>query len=110
MDIFVLKQSAKALHGRMKPLKGASYSNLFTHYRPIGDPQWSTRPNPANTPAQVKSIAHCGKTKDGIVDCDGVQLPYLSPSNEVVLGPHDLFSYWERITETIKDSPRVGEL
>jgi hypothetical protein len=103
------EQSAKALHGRMQPLKGASYSNMFTHYRPAGDPKWSTRPNPENTPAQVLSIDHCKKV-DGVLDCDGVKLPFLSPSKEVVKGRHDLFNYWERITETIKKSPRVGEL
>lgn len=105
-----MKQSAKALHGRMKPLTGASYSNLFTHYRPVADPQWSTRPNPENTPVQVKDIEHCQKTADGVVDCDGVQLPFLSPSKEDLHGPHDLFSYWERIGDTLSGSSRVGEL
>lgn len=89
-------QSARCLHGRMKPLKGGSYSNLFVHFRADGDPQWYTRPNPENTPAQVLNIDHCTKV-DGVVDCDGVKLPFLSPSKEVVRGPHDLYSYWERI-------------
>ena len=80
----------------MQPLKGASYSNLFTHYRPVGDPQWFTRSNEKDTPEQILSIDHCDK-EDGIVNCDGIQLPYLSPSNEVVAGPNDLYSYWERI-------------
>ena len=72
-------------------------NSLFVHFRPDGDPQWYTRPNEANTPAQVLSIDHCQKNKEGIVDCDGVQLPFLSPSNEVVRGSNDLYSYWERI-------------
>ena len=33
-------QSARCLHGRMASLKGASYSNIFSHYRPVGDPAW----------------------------------------------------------------------
>jgi hypothetical protein len=103
----VYYESAKALHGRMKPLQGTSYSNLFTHYRPVSDPQWSTRPNPANTPDQIKGIDHC-KEVDGVVDCDGVKLPFLSPSKEVLRGPHDLFSYWERITEKIPNPPKIG--
>lgn len=71
--------------------------SLFVHYRPDADPQWFTRPNEPNTPAQVLSIDHCKKNEEGILDCDGVQLPFLSPSNEVVRGSSDLFSYWERI-------------
>ena len=94
----------------MKPLKGASYSNLFTHYRPVADPEWSTRRNPAGTPQQIKGINHCGKTSDGIVDCDGVQLPFLAKSNEVVNGPNDLFNYWEKIGQANGGSSRVGEL
>jgi hypothetical protein len=30
----VLYESAKALHGRPKPLKGKYYSNFFLHYAP----------------------------------------------------------------------------
>ena len=69
----------------------------WTRFRPDGDPQWFTRPNEANTPAQVLSIENCGKTKEGIVDCNGVTLPYLSPSNDVVKGSTDLYDYWVRI-------------
>jgi hypothetical protein len=105
----VYYESAKALHGRMKPLRGASYSNLFTHYRPIGDPQWSTRPNPKDTPHKVMDIDHCQKI-DGVVDCNGVKLPFLSPSNEVVRGPNDLFSYWKRIGGSMDASTGIGEL
>ena len=92
----IIMQSARCLHGRMKHLKGSSYSNLFVHYRPDGDPQWYTRSNPDDAPAQVLDIDHC-KQVDGVLDCDGVGLPFLSPSNEVVRGSNDLYSYWERI-------------
>ena len=33
-------ESAKCLHGRPEPLKGSYYVNLFTHYRPKGNPEW----------------------------------------------------------------------
>jgi hypothetical protein len=104
----VYYESAKALHGRMKPLNGVSYSNLFTHYRPVGDPQWSTRPNPENTPKQVLSIDECQKDSDGVLDCDGVKLPFLSPSNEKLSGANDLFAYWEKVSPA--KNPRIGEL
>ncbi len=34
----VYYESAKALHGYNTPLEGGYYTNVFTHYRPIGDP------------------------------------------------------------------------
>jgi len=36
----VFYESARCLHGRMAPLHGFSYSNIFSHYRPVGDPAW----------------------------------------------------------------------
>jgi hypothetical protein len=32
----VYYESARCLHGRMKPLQGDYYVNLFAHYRPVG--------------------------------------------------------------------------
>jgi len=40
----VYYESAACLHGRMRPLMGDGYVNLFVHYRPIGDDEWYTRP------------------------------------------------------------------
>ena len=40
-------ESAKCLHGRVKPLKGAAFASLFAHYRPLNDPHWFLRRNPA---------------------------------------------------------------
>jgi len=37
----VLYESAKALHGRPKPLQGRSYSNFFLHYRPKDRSLWN---------------------------------------------------------------------
>jgi hypothetical protein len=36
----VFYESARCMHGRPEPLKGAYYVNLFAHYRPAGDPKW----------------------------------------------------------------------
>jgi hypothetical protein len=40
----------------MTPLKGGSYTNIFSHYRPVGDPLWYTRPNPPETPAPILDL------------------------------------------------------
>eukprot|EP00968_Pinguiococcus_pyrenoidosus_P003411 scaffold214_cov249-Pinguiococcus_pyrenoidosus.AAC.19 len=39
----VFYESAACLHGRMRPLMGDHYVNLFVHYRPVGDAQWYSR-------------------------------------------------------------------
>jgi hypothetical protein len=42
-------ESARCVHGRMRPLQGSSYVNIFSHYRPQGDPQWYIKPNPPSS-------------------------------------------------------------
>lgn len=44
----IIYESACCLHGRMRPLtgKGSFYVNLFAHYRPNGDPDWSFKSTP----------------------------------------------------------------
>lgn len=89
----VYYESARCLHGRMRPLDGAYYVNLFAHYRPNGDPQWYTRPNPEGNAHQAMDIGTC--TTDGTkASCDGHDAPYLSPSLDKLNGPEDLFRYW----------------
>ena len=52
-------ESARCLHGRMTPLHGSGYVNIFSHYRPIeegdteGRPDWYIRPSPPGTPEPV---------------------------------------------------------
>eukprot|EP01036_Dinobryon_divergens_P044116 gene44116-58835_t len=46
----VYYESARCLHGRMTPLDGDYFVNIFTHYRPVGDPEWFLKPNPPGTP------------------------------------------------------------
>ena len=86
----------------MKPLEGAYYDNLFSHYRPVGDPEWFTRDNPEGTPAQLLDVGECRVGVDGSSVCDGARLPYLSPQLEKVTEPGDLFQYWRKV------SPRGG--
>ena len=40
-------ESAKCVHGRTVPLEGEYYVNLFSHYRPDGQPHWWKEANPA---------------------------------------------------------------
>lgn len=47
-------ESARCLHGRMTPLHGSKYVNVFSHYRPKGgDPLWYKRDNPPGTPVHL---------------------------------------------------------
>jgi len=79
----LLYESARCLHGRPTPLRGAEYTNIFTHYRPTGKPLWFTdetvgKPGP--------SIAHLfdpakAATHDvGIVGDDAAKLWPWDPS------------------------------
>ena len=82
----VYYESARCLHGRMAPLNGSYYVNLFTHYRPIGDPEWFLKGNP---PGSIEQM----------MDISGMEVPSRTeqPYEEVDLtGPYDLFKYWLR--------------
>lgn len=35
----LLYESARCMHGRPVPLQGDQYTNVFTHYRPVGKPR-----------------------------------------------------------------------
>ncbi len=91
----VFYESARCLHGRMQPLQGAFYVNLFAHYRPTGDPLWFTRPNPEGNAEQALDLGTCRRNGSG-VDCDGAHdAPFLSPRLDQLRGPADLYSFWE---------------
>ena len=96
----VYYESAKALHGRMKPLEGDFYVNFFTHYRPVGDPEWFLKPNPEGTPFPLINLdGECRITKDGAKECDApTPLPTLSPTGHVVRSAQDLFDYWKLVS------------
>ena len=102
----VYYESARCLHGRMMPLNGSYYVNLFTHYRPVGDPDWFRKENPVNTPQQLIDVGDCKVNDDGTsTSCSKYDLETLSPQLEALYGPMDLFKYWEKTAE--KQHPEI---
>jgi hypothetical protein len=100
----VYYESARCLHGRMMPLNGSYYVNLFTHYRPIGDSRWFLKENPAGSPKQLHEVGSCTLNGLGSPVCSsGIELPTLSPQLETLRGPYDLFKYWEKTS--LKQNP-----
>jgi hypothetical protein len=56
----VFYESARCMHGRMRPLEGSFYVNVFAHYRPVGDPQWYRKSNPSYQQVNpVLNEIHC---------------------------------------------------
>jgi hypothetical protein len=99
----VYYESARCLHGRMQPLDGGFYVNLFAHYRPEGDPEWFLKSNPPGTPEPVMDIGTC--TTDGVkATCTGAEVPYLSPTLEQLKGPDDLFRFWKETSPKPSDA------
>ena len=99
----VYYESARVLHGRMKPLKGAYYVNLFAHYRPLGDPNWYTKPNPADNVPQLLDIGNCEVRGNGTFCSNGQgRVPYLSPHLETLKSHDDLFRYWQQTTPVVQ--------
>jgi hypothetical protein len=109
----------------MKPLRGKSYSNLFAHYRPIGDPQWLLiqlspsahlchlrylKENPSDAPKQLLETGECDNLPNTLAGlrCEAGNLPFLAPSREIVQGPNDLFSYWKRTSPEAMPERRAG--
>ncbi len=82
----VYYESAKALHRCNTPLKGGYYANVFTHYCPIGDPDWYSRDNLKGTPKPLMDMGECklmgkpNKYSVGAVKCKNPVIgPYLLP-------------------------------
>ena len=89
----------------MKPLNGSSYINIFSHYRPVGDPLWFQKSNPPGTPEPLVDIGNCvrdsshclnGASCREKVKCSKVDLATLSPSMEVLHSGEDLLRYWKQ--------------
>ncbi len=109
-------ESAKALHGRNTPLASGNYINLFTHYRPTGDPQWYTRDNPEGTPEQLIDVGKCelvGKIDEyskGAVKCENPAIgPHLSPQMFTAASGHDLFQWWLKVGPTVLDETQMSD-
>jgi len=111
-------ESASCLHSRSKPLKGSSayYVNLFTHYRPVGDPHWYEKPNLEGTPEPLMDVGECrlegtiDQVGMGAVKCDNSGIgPYLSPTLFKATSGDDLFEWWKRVGPDIaEDSDNAG--
>lgn len=100
----VYYESARCLHGRNTPLKGGYYANLFTHYRPIGDPKWYLKENPPGTPEKLIDVGNCKLVgpKDAYsknsVQCDDKRAgPHLSPTQFQATSAFDLYKWWETV-------------
>ena len=122
----VYYESAKCLHGRNRPLTGdnAYYVNLFTHYRPIGDPTWFEKENHAGTPEPILEVeGSCrlepvGTTKTGsngqlglveAVKCDDPRLgPYVSPALFTAKSGEDLIDWWKMTAPKEESATTVG--
>lgn len=112
----VYYESAKALHGRNTPLAGGFYTNLFTHYRPIGDPQWYEKENPPGTPEPLLDVGKCelvGKANEysvGAVKCDNDEIgPHLSPKMFTATSGEDLYNLWLSVGPSFDEEPVVVE-
>lgn len=100
----VYYESAKALHGRNTPLQSGQYINLFTHYRPLNDPDWFRRDNPEGTPEPLIDVGKCnlvGKPDEyskGAVQCENSAIgPHLSPSMFTATSADDMFQWWKSV-------------
>lgn len=112
----VYYESAKALHGRNAPLAGGYYANVFTHYRPIGDPQWYEKANPEGTPEPLIDVGKCelvGKADEyskGAVKCENPAIgPHLSPKMITATGGEDLYHLWLSVGPDFDDVEEEAE-
>ena len=107
----VYYESARCLHGRMRPLQGAFYVNFFAHYRPIGDPDWYKKENPEDGVPHLTNIGDCTLI-DGKPNCTNGngRVPFLSPTLETLKGPNDLLRYWKDTAPTVIPVGGNGEL
>lgn len=71
--------------------------NIFSHYRPAGDPLWYTRENPPGTPEQLVDVGKCHTNGIKAV-CDKASLPSLSPTLEVIKTASDLYDWWVKVS------------
>lgn len=100
----VYYESAKALHGRNTPLQSGNYINLFTHYRPLDDPNWYRKENPEGTPEALIDVGSCSLTgnidqySQGAVTCENNAIgPHLSPTMFSANSGTDLFQWWKSV-------------
>ena len=112
----VYYESAKALHGRNTPLAGGYYANIFTHYRPIGDPEWYLKENPEGTPEPLMDVGKCelvGKSNEysaGAVKCENPAIgPHLSPKIFTATSGDDLYRWWLSVGPSYDDETKGSD-
>mmetsp|Transcript_37258 Transcript_37258/g.67033 ORF Transcript_37258/g.67033 Transcript_37258/m.67033 type:complete len:516 (+) Transcript_37258:68-1615(+) len=112
----VYYESAKALHGRNTPLEGGYYANVFTHYRPINDPNWYTKENPVGTPEPLIDVGKCelvGKLNAfsvGAVKCENPAIgPHLSPKMFTAESGEDLYQLWLSVGPAFDDETTTSD-
>lgn len=94
----VFYESARCLHGRMAPLQGEYYVNIFTHYRPVGDDSWYMKPRDPHCPEPVMDLGEC-KIENGKASCSsGHDVSYLDPNFHKVVDRKSLFNYWLEVS------------
>jgi len=113
----VYYESAKSLHGRNTPLAGGYYANIFTHYRPIGDPAWYQKENPEGTPEPLIDVGKCelvGKKDEysqGAVKCENDAIgPHLSPKMITLDSGEGLYQHWLSVSPPFDDEITNDEL
>jgi hypothetical protein len=89
-------ESARCIHGRMRPFRGDSFVNIFSHYRPVDDPYWYKKENPQGAPKPMLDGRHLTQQ----------DVPWLSPSKARIAidkenAPEeagwDLFHWWSYV-------------
>jgi len=110
-------RSSYHLSPLISPLAGGYYANIFTHYRPIGDPQWYQKENPENTPEPLIDVGKCelvGKPTDyskGAVKCENPAIgPHLSPKMVTLTSGDDLYNHWLSVGPSFDDEVGTEEL
>mmetsp|Transcript_490 Transcript_490/g.761 ORF Transcript_490/g.761 Transcript_490/m.761 type:complete len:508 (-) Transcript_490:128-1651(-) len=76
----VYYESARCLHSRTTPFRGGTYVNLFTHYRPRGDPEWYQE--------------YVGPELERVVNSTVISEE--TATDEFMAGGDALFEYWKR--------------
>lgn len=119
-------ESAKCLHGKLKPLEGAFYVNLFAHYRPIGDSEWYEKDNPDHGVLPLLDIQDCyieKKIEDNNdiihdyiktninydLNCIREKLPYLSIDTKILTCSQELFENWIEINRISKSNNNLND-
>ena len=97
-------ESARCIHGRMRPFRGESFVNIFSHYRPVGEPHWYKRAGPDAAVAPRRSVGGAARE----------QLRHMSPSRARIKiedeerpreAAKDLLDWWDYVGSDLSTDP-----